>query len=65
MTEDKSSISKARSYAEIREFWDELEWKRTKKVKFDVVLEPQTNVLLRRKDLSEKIHSLERKRGFL
>jgi len=41
MTEDKSSISKARSYAEIREFWDELEWKRTKKVKFDVVLEPE------------------------
>jgi len=49
MTEDKSSISKARSYAEIREFWDELEWKRTKKVKFDVVLEPQTNVLLRQR----------------
>src|SRR5207247_10944113 len=39
------SISKARSYAEIREFWDEHGlsdfWKKTKKVKFDVVLEPE------------------------
>ena len=45
MTEDKSSISKARSYAEIGEFWDEHGlsdfWKKTKKVKFDVVLEPE------------------------
>ena len=45
MTEDKSSISKARSYAEIGEFWDEHGlsdfWKKTKEVKFDVVLEPE------------------------
>jgi hypothetical protein len=43
MTEERSSISKARSYAKIGEFWDEhgLSGKRTKKVKFDVVLEPE------------------------
>jgi hypothetical protein len=45
MTEDRSSISKARSYAKIGEFWDEHGlsdfWKKTKKVKFDVVLEPE------------------------
>jgi hypothetical protein len=69
MTEDKSSISKARSYAEIGEFWDEHGlsdfWKKTKKVKFDVVLEPEATCYFVEKDLSEKIHSLERKRGFL
>ena len=47
MTEDRSSISKARSYAEIGEFWDEHGlsdfWKKTKKVKFDVVLEPEAS----------------------
>ena len=50
MTEDKSSISKARSYAEIGEFWDEHGlsdfWKKTKKVKFDVVLEPEATYYL-------------------
>ncbi|MBI2367048.1 MAG: hypothetical protein HYV01_18910 [Deltaproteobacteria bacterium] len=41
----KSSISKARSYAEMGEFWDEHDlsdyWGKTKRVKFDVVLEPE------------------------
>src|SRR5439155_5264453 len=42
---DRRSNSKARSYAKIGEFWDEHGlsdfWKKTKKVKFDVVLEPE------------------------
>jgi hypothetical protein len=41
----KSSISKARSYAEMGEFWDEHDlsdyWGKTRRVKFDVVLEPE------------------------
>ncbi|MBI1995820.1 MAG: hypothetical protein HYS66_05070 [Deltaproteobacteria bacterium] len=41
----KSSISKARSYAEMGEFWDEHGlsdyWGKTRRVKFDVVLEPE------------------------
>ena len=43
MRKNKSSISKARSYAEIGEFWDEHDlsdfWRKTKKVKFDVDVE--------------------------
>jgi hypothetical protein len=39
----KSSISKARSYADIWKFWDEHDlsdfWEKTRRVKFDVVLE--------------------------
>ena len=45
MRRTKSSISKARSYAEIGKFWDAHDlsdfWKKTRKVKFDVVLEPE------------------------
>ena len=45
MKRGKSSISKARSYAEIGEFWDKQDlsdyWGKTRKVKFDVVLDPE------------------------
>ncbi len=45
MKKSKSSISKANSYAEIGEFWDEHDlsdyWDKTRKVKFDVVVEPE------------------------
>jgi len=45
MKKNRSSISKARSYSEIGEFWDEHDlsdfWKKTRKVKVDVVLEPE------------------------
>ena len=41
----KNSLSKARSYVEIGEFWDEHDlsdfWGKSKKVKFDVALEPE------------------------
>ena len=68
MTEDKSSISKARSYAEIGEFWDEHGlsdfWKKTKKVKFDVVLEPEATYYFVERICRRKIHPLEPKQGF-
>lgn len=67
MKKGKSSISKARSYAEIGEFWDEHDlsdyWDKTRKVKFDVVLEPEATYYPVAKDLSEKIQSQARKEG--
>jgi len=67
MKKSKSSISKARSYAEIGEFWDEHDlgdfWRKTRKVKFDVVLEPQATYYPVAKDLADKIQSEARKQG--
>jgi CopG antitoxin of type II toxin-antitoxin system len=67
MKKNKSSISKARSYAEIGEFWDKQDlsdfWSKTRKVKFDVVLEPEATYYPVQKDLSEKIQSEARKQG--
>lgn len=67
MKKGKSSISKARSYAEIGEFWDEHDlsdyWDKTRQVKFDVVLEPEATYYPVAKDLSEKIQSQARKEG--
>ena len=67
MKKTKSSLSKARSYAEIGEFWDEHDlsdyWRKTRKVKFDVVLEPEATYYPISKDLSAKIQSVARKEG--
>jgi hypothetical protein len=67
MKRGKSSISKARSYADIGEFWDKQDlsdfWSKTRKVKFDVVLEPEATYYPVQKDLSEKIRSEARKQG--
>jgi hypothetical protein len=67
MKKRRSSISNARTYAEIGEFWDEHDmsdfWKKTKKVKFDVVLEPEATYYPVEKGLSEKIQSVARKQG--
>ena len=67
MKKGKSSISKAASYADTGEFWDKHDlsdyWGKTKKVKFDVVLEPEATYYPISKDLSEKIRSEARKQG--
>jgi CopG antitoxin of type II toxin-antitoxin system len=67
MKKNKSSISKGRSYKEIGEFWDEHDlseyWGQTRKVKFDVVLEPEATYYPVSKDLSEEIQSEARKQG--
>ena len=67
MKKGKSSISKARSYAEIGEFWDEHDlsdyWGKTRKVKCDVVLEPEATYYAVKKNLSEKIQSVARQQG--
>ncbi|MBI4491148.1 MAG: hypothetical protein HY694_18855 [Deltaproteobacteria bacterium] len=67
MKKSRSSISKARSYAEIGEFWDEHDlsdfWRKTRRVRFDVVVEPEATYYPIEKGLSEKIQSVARKRG--
>ena len=67
MKKNKSSISKARSYAEIGEFWDEHDlsdyWGKTRKVKFEVVLESEATYYPIERGLSEKIQSEARKQG--
>jgi len=67
MKKSKSSISKARSYAAIGEFWDERDlgnfWGKTRKVKFEVVLEPEATYYPVEKSLAEKIQSVARKQG--
>ena len=67
MKKNKSSISKARSYAEIGEFWDEHDlsdfWGKTRRVRFDVVVEPEATYYPIEKGLSEEIQTAARKRG--
>ena len=67
MKKSKSPISKARSYAEIGKFWDEHDlsdfWDKTRRVKFDVVLEPEATYYPIEKHLSKKIQSEASRRG--
>ncbi len=67
MKKGKSSTSKARSYAEIGEFWDEHDlndfWDKTRRAKFDVEIESEITYYPIEKSLSEKIQSLARKQG--
>ncbi|HEY1270063.1 MAG TPA: CopG family antitoxin [Candidatus Binatia bacterium] len=67
MKKNKSAISKARSYAEMGEFWDEHDlsdfWGKTRKVKFEVVLEPEATYYPVDQQLSAKIQSVARKQG--
>ena len=57
----------SRSYAKIGEFWDRQDlsnyWGKTRKVKFDVVLEPEATYYPIERGLSEKIQSEARKQG--
>lgn len=67
MRKSKSSVSKARSYAEIGEFWEMHDlsdfWAKTKKIKFDVDIESEVTYYPIKKDLSEKIQLMAHKRG--
>jgi len=67
MRKSKSSIFKARSYVKMGEFWDHHDfshfWGKSKKVKFDVVLEPEATYYPVEKRLSEKIQSVASKQG--
>jgi hypothetical protein len=67
MKKTKSSISKASSYTEMGEFWDEHDlssyWSKTRRVKFEVVLEPEATYYPVSKALSDKIELEARKHG--
>jgi hypothetical protein len=67
MKKGRSSVSKARSYAEIGEYWDKHDlgkvWGKTRKVKLEVVAEPEATYYPVEKELSEKIQSVAKKRG--
>lgn len=67
MKKSKSSISKARSYAAIGGYWDQHDlsdvWGKSKKVKFEVVAEPEATYYPVEKDLSAKIQSVAKKHG--
>jgi CopG antitoxin of type II toxin-antitoxin system len=67
MPRNKSSISRARSYREIGEFWEVHDlsdfWSKTKKVKFDVDIASEVTYYPIERDLAEKIQSLARTRG--
>jgi hypothetical protein len=67
MKKSKSSISKARSYGKMGEFWDQHDlsgyWDKTKKVKFELVFEPEATYYPISKDLSDRIQSEARKQG--
>jgi hypothetical protein len=67
MKKNESSLSKARSYAEIGEYWDKHDlsdvWGKTKKVKFEVVVEPEATYYPVERDLSAKIQSVAKKQG--
>lgn len=67
MKNDKSSISKVRSYKEIAEFWDAHDladyWKQTKCVDFEVDIQSELNYYASDNKLSAKVIAISRKRA--
>ena len=67
MRKNKSSVSRASSYAEIGEFWDQHDlsdyWGKTRKVKFDVAIESEVIYYPIERKLAERIQSAARERG--
>jgi hypothetical protein len=67
MNKGRSSLSKARSYKEIGDFWDTHNlsdfWDKTKEAKFEVDIESETTYYALDKTLSERIQAIARERG--
>jgi len=67
MKKSKSSISEARSYMDIGEFWDKHDlsdfWEKTRRVRFDVDIESEVTYYPIEQNLSKKIQLLARKQG--
>ena len=67
MKRDKSSISKARSYKEIGEFWDRHDlseyWDQTRPVKFEVDIQSEIIYYPLESSLSAKVRSIAKQRG--
>ena len=67
MRKSKSSISNAKSYKEIGEFWDIHDlsdfWDQTKRVKFEVDIESEITYYSLDKKLAEEVQVIAQKRG--
>ncbi len=67
MNKDRSSLSKAKSYREIGDFWDTHDlsefWDMTKEAEFQVGIETETIYYALDKKLSEQIQAIARERG--
>jgi predicted DNA-binding ribbon-helix-helix protein len=67
MKRGKSSISKAKSYREIGDFWDTHDlsdlWDQTKRVNFDVNIESEITYYSLEKRLAKEVQSIAQKRG--
>lgn len=67
MNKGRSSMSKAKSYKEIGDFWDTHDlsdfWDKTKEVKFEVNIESELTYYALDKMLSEQIQAIAQKRG--
>jgi hypothetical protein len=67
MRKGKSSISNAKSYKEIGEFWDIHDlsdfWDQTKRVKFEVDIESEITYYSLDKKLAEEVQFIAQKRG--
>jgi hypothetical protein len=67
MKKNKSSISKARSYQQIGEFWDNHDlseyWDQTRPVKFEVDIQSEITYYPLESSLSAKVRSIAKRRG--
>jgi hypothetical protein len=67
MKRGKSSISKAKSYREIGDFWDTHDlsdfWDQTKRVDFDVNIESEITYYSLDMRLAKEVQSIAQKRG--
>ncbi len=67
MAENKSSISEAKSYQEIGEFWDTHDldevWNETVEAKFEVDLQSDVFYYAVETSLSSKLHRIAERRG--
>jgi hypothetical protein len=67
MAENKSSVSNAKSYEEIGEFWDAHDlgeiWDKTEEAEFDVDFESDVFYYAVETSISSKLHTIAEKRG--
>jgi dsDNA-specific endonuclease/ATPase MutS2 len=67
MKRNRSSISKASSYKDMGAYWDTQDlselWDKTRRVKFDVLIESEAIYYAIEKGLSEKVQSIAKKQG--
>lgn len=67
MSKNKSSISKAKSYEEIGEYWDAHDlaehWEETKPAEFEVDIQSEVTYYAVERELSEKVKAFAKRRG--